>query len=240
VAATPGKLTENRSDAPLIAGGEPRLGTAREQFMKMLSGALYGVLLTIAFVSDGIADSSDELSLRPTLSASSSKKVYKALEPVILTLTLSLPGESEKVERSGDGRGFRRPGREGGVTVATFEAGTIDVDVAIRNGHFIEPTLTVVHFVDDPTVRQVASLTRIFPGERTIIPFDVPFQSDRGSELVVKQIVPESETLGFVYSLAKPGRYTLQFSYHYTGPTDGTHHVFRDKIRSNTISFLVR
>jgi hypothetical protein len=210
--------------------------------MKMLLRILYGLLLAIVFVCEGIADSSDERSLRPTFSVSSFKKVYDASEPVILTLTLGLTGEPENSEHWVGRQGARRQKAKpaGGITVATFEAGTIDVAFAGRDGHLIVPILTTARFEDDSGLLQLASLTRISPGEHVTIPFNVPFVANRGSKLIVEQIVPESDTLAFIYSLAEPGKYTLQLFYHYTGPSNGMPNVFRDRIGSNPVSFIVR
>jgi hypothetical protein len=157
-----------------------------------------------------------------TFTVSSARREYALSEPVILTLTLKL-----------------NPHFQGQMTVATFEAGTISVRSATRNGTPISSTTGSVRFIDDPVTMQIASLRTISPGDHVTIPFNIPRISNQGSDLIVKQI----ELLGNVtsiYPLTEPGLYRVQFLYHYTGPDDGKPNVFRDEVLSNQISFRLR
>jgi Effector protein len=178
--------------------------------------------------------------LRPRFTVSSSKEAYDLSERIILTLTLSLnkhfsPTDTEE-ESSGEEVEHRDTSK---VTVETFEAETISVASATRNGNPIEPTDGATRYVDGPVGIQIRSLTTIGPGDHVTIPFDIP-QSNEGSRLITAQPNPQSTTkITLIYSLAEPGWYRLQFRYHYTGPDDGKPNVFRGELLSNPVSFLL-
>jgi Effector protein len=178
--------------------------------------------------------------LRPRFTVSSSKEAYDLSERIILTLTLSLNKhfslKDTEEESSGEEVERRAPAQ---VTVETFEAGTINVVSATRDGKPIEPTGGVIRFEDDPVGIQGRLLATIGPGDRVKIPFNVPHLSSQGSRLVVVEVNPGVTNFTQIYSLQEPGLYTLQFRYHYTGPDDGKPDVFRGEILSNPVSFLL-
>jgi hypothetical protein len=126
------------------------------------------------------------------------------------------------------------------LTVETFEAGTISVVSAKRNGRSIDPTKGLSRYEDDPRGIQIASLTTLTPGDQVKIPFNIPHLSSQGSRLILVELGPESENFALIYSLKEPGLYTFQFRYHYTGPGGGKPNVFRGEILSNPVSFLLR
>src|SRR2546428_12411921 len=66
---------------------------------------------------------------RPVLTATSSASEYSQFEPILLTLTLSLQGSGAEDDR-------RQPVA---FYVTTYEAGTIDIVSATRDGKPIEP-----------------------------------------------------------------------------------------------------
>jgi Effector protein len=178
--------------------------------------------------------------LRPKFTVSSSKEAYDPSERIILKLTLSLPKHfrpSDEEERDKEEIEHRTPAQ---VTVETFEADTISVVSARRNGEAIKPTLGTVRYLDNPVMHEVRSLTTIGPGDHAAIPFIIPGLPNQGSRLITVRLNPESEHLALIYSLAEPGWYTLQFRYLYTGPDGGKPNVFRGELRSNPASFLVR
>jgi hypothetical protein len=181
--------------------------------------ALYGLLLSIAFVSGTLADVSDfDRDIpRPEFNAVASKQDYDRPEQIRLTLTLSLD---------------RHVWTKSQVTVATFEAGTISV-VSIRNGKPIQPSISSVDFENHPRSMQIASLKTIARGDVVTIPFE-------GSRLVMRELNPDRNDIALVYPLTEPGLYTLRFRYHYTGPDGGKPNVFRGVLLSNPVSFRVK
>jgi hypothetical protein len=184
---------------------------------------------------DEDSDEGKRRRLRPRFIVSSSKEAYDPSERIILTLTLSLkkhfrPKDAEEIENHALAQ----------VTVETFEEGTITVVSATRNGKPIEPTLGVDRFLSDPVQTQVNSLKTIGSGEHVTIPFSIPVLPGQGSRLIVVRLHPESEHHALIYSLARPGWYTLQFRYLYTGLDDGKPNVFRGELISNPVSFLLR
>jgi hypothetical protein len=72
------------------------------------------------------------------------------------------------------------------------------------------------------------------------IPFNIPHLSNQGSRLIAVELNPESKNVALIYPLPEPGWYTLQLRYQYTGPDAGKLNVFRGKLPSNPVSFLVR
>jgi hypothetical protein len=184
---------------------------------------------------DGAKDKEKKRVLRPRFTVTSSKEAYVPTQRIMLTLTLSLKKrfwsrDTEEVEHGAPAK----------VTVETFEAGTISMVSATRDGKPIEPTQGLARYDDDPVGIQIDSLKTIGPGDHVAIPFDIPHLSSQGSRLVVVELNPESENLALIYSLQEPGWYTLQFRYRYTGPEDGKPNVFRGELLSNPVSFLVR
>jgi Effector protein len=172
--------------------------------------------------------------LRPRFTVSSSKEAYDLSERIVLTLTLSL---DERLSRKDTEEVEHRDTSK--VTVETFEAETISVASATRNGKPIEATDGATRYVDGPVGIQIRSLTTIDPGDHVTIPFDIP-QSNEGSRLITAQPNPQSTTkIALIYSLAEPGWYRLQFRYRYTGPDGGKPNVFRGELLSNPVSFLL-
>ena len=57
------------------------------------------------------------------------------------------------------------------LTVSTFDAGTIGVIFATRDGLAIEPSKGSIRFYENPPQLQVASLRTLGPGHRIEIPF---------------------------------------------------------------------
>jgi hypothetical protein len=197
----------------------------RREFRKLFAKIIYGLLLSIAFVSAAFADLSDFYRYREGLTfiVTPSKAEYDPSEKIVLTLTLRLnkhfPAQA---------------------TVDTFDPNTISVVSATRNGKPIEPALGIVRYVDDPVYHQILSLTTIGPGDQATIPFHIPALPGKGSRLIVVQLNPESEHVALFYSLAEPGWYTLQFRYLYIGPDSGKPNVFRGELRSNPVTFRIR
>jgi hypothetical protein len=172
--------------------------------------------------------------LRPRFIVTSSKGAYDLSERIVLTFTLRLnkrfrARDREEIEN-------RAPAE---MTVETFEAGTISVVSATRDGKPIQPTNGAARYLDDFGGIQIRSLTTIGPGNHVTIPFDIP-QSNEGSQLITVQPNPQSSTkIALIFSLAEPGWHTFQFRYHYTGPDGGKPNVFRGALLSNPVGFLL-
>jgi hypothetical protein len=159
---------------------------------------------------------------QPVLTATSSASEYSQFEPILLTLTLSLRGRD--------------------IYVTTYEAGTIGIVSATRDGKPIQPAIGIVDFDSNPQSLQSQALRRLTAGTAVTIPLDLLFAPLYGvSQIRVKQLDPAGTDLNLSYPLRVSGLYVLQFVYEYTGPDHSwTPRVFRGKILSNAVRFRVR
>jgi hypothetical protein len=190
----------------------------------VLSWASIGVL-----PNEGAAD--DKRAKQPVLTATSSASEYDQFEPILLTLTLSLQGRVAEDDR-------RQPIA---FYVTTYEAGTIGIVSATRDGKPIQPKIGTLHFDDIPVALQIRSLRRLVGGTALTIPLDLQYAALLGgSQLSMKLLHSAGRNLVLSYPLGERGLYELQFVYEYTGPDHGWVHPFRGKILSNAVRFRVR
>src|SRR5947208_159912 len=106
----------------------------------VLSWASIGVL-----PNEGAAD--DKRAKQPVLTATSSASEYDQFESILLTLTLSLQGRVAEDDIA--------------FYVTTYEAGTIGIVSATRDGKPIQPKIGTLHFDDIPVALQIRSLRRL-------------------------------------------------------------------------------
>src|SRR5206468_1464614 len=103
-----------------------------------------------------------------------------------------------------------------------------------------DPIVSLARYVDDPAQGQIDSLTTIRSRESVTIPFPVANPPGLGSRLITVHLDPRAENVALIYPLTDAGWYTFQFAYDYAGPDNGNANVFRGKLFSNLISFLIR
>jgi hypothetical protein len=195
-------------------------GVSRRVILLSIIATLHGLLVADVFLAFGQVDQ------KPpglTFTVRSASTEYGLSEFISLTLTLSLD-----------------PNARTDVTVTTFEAGTISVVSATRDGESIEAMKGAANFVEDPVLLQVRFLRTIAPGKSVTIPFEVQLVPGQGSLLTVEQLDPQGAHTSLIYPLVGLGLYRLQFLYKYTGPDNGRPNVFRGSLLSNEVHFRLR
>jgi hypothetical protein len=198
--------------------------------IKMFAVCFFSYASIGVFPHEGTAQNPWE-SQQPVLTVTSSASEYDQFEPIVLTLTVSLEGHGTEDDH-------RRPTD---FYVTTYEAGTIGIVSATRNGRPIQPAIGTLRFDDSPVALQIRSLRRLVGGTALTIPLDLQFApSLGGSRLSVKLLDPAGRNSVLTYPLGERGLYVLQFVYEYTGPDHGWVHPFRGKILSNAVRFRVR